>query len=259
MDSDLKQKIYKYIDKSGIPIRRIASVSVTYKPNIYEENYLTDTLEHTLNNPQFSAVPELPFDISESETIQIVKEYIFDTTGIRINQIGQLLSNSSLNGNPFLLVLNEHSGRQKVILARKVIPGSLIIRDKFGNYGFDSLGNIEVIRGDLGISDAPIKNLGNLRKIYKDFWITSYENELQLKSLFPLKEVGGNVSIRNVTFHSLGTLEKVNGNLSIRETNLSDLGNLKFIGGNFIGTRQIFANYDFTGIEIKGKIRLYKD
>ena len=47
MDSNLKHKIYKYIDKTGIPIRRIASVSVTYKPNIYEENYLTDTLEHT--------------------------------------------------------------------------------------------------------------------------------------------------------------------------------------------------------------------
>lgn len=118
MDSELKHKIYKYIDKNGIPIRRIASISVTDKPNIYDENYLTDTLEHNLNNPQFPAVPELPFDISEAEMIQIVKEYIFDTTGIRINQIGQLLSNPSLNGNPFLLVLNEHSGRQKVTLAR---------------------------------------------------------------------------------------------------------------------------------------------
>ena len=258
MDSDLKHKIYKYIDKNGIPIRRIASISVTYKPNIYEENYLTDTLEHTLNNPQFSAVPELPHDISETEMIQIVKEYIFDTTGIRINQIGQLLSNSSLNGNPFLLVLNEHSGRQKVTLARKVIPGSLIIRDKYGNYGFDSLGNIEVIRGDLGISDAPIKNLGNLRKIYKDFWITSYENDLQLQSLFPLKEVGGNVSIKEQNLKSLGSLEIVKGNLTIRQSNISDLGDLKFVGGNLLLRRDVFENFDFSKIEVKGKIKFFK-
>ena len=258
MDSDLKHKIYKYIDKNGIPIRRIASISVTYKPNIYEENYLTDTLEHTLNNPQFSAVPELPFDISEAEMIQIVKEYIFDTTGIRINQIGQLLSNSSLNGNPFLLVLNEHSGRQKVTLARKVIPGSLIIRDKYGNYGFDSLGKIEVIRGDFGISDAPIKNLGNLRKIYKDFWITSYENELQIQSLFPLKEVGGNVSIKEQNLKSLGSLEIVKGNLTIRQSNISDLGDLKFVGGNLLLRKYAFENYNLSKIEVKGKIKFFK-
>jgi len=258
MDSDLKQKIYKYIDKSGIPIRRIASISVTYKPNIYDENYLTDSLEHNLNNPQFSAVPELPFDISETEMTQIVKDYIFDTTGIRINHIGQLLSNPSLNGNPFLLLLNEHGGRQKVTLARKVIPGSLIIRDKYGNYGFDSLGNIEVIRGDFGISDAPIKNLGNLRKIYKDFWITSYENELQLKSLFPLKEVGGNVSIKEQNLKSLDSLEIIKGNLTIRQSNISDLGDLKFVGGNLLLRRDIYENFDFSKIEVKGRIKFFK-
>ena len=258
MDSELKHKIYKYIDKNGIPIRRIASISFTYKPNIYDENYLTDTLEHNLNNPQFSAVPELPFDISETEMIQIVKEYIFDTTGIRINQIGQLLSNPSLNGNPFLLVLNEHSGRQKVTLARKVIPGSLIIRDKYGNYGFDSLGKIEVIRGDFGISDAPIKNLGNLRKIYKDFWITSYENELQIQSLFPLKEVGGNVSIKEQNLKSLGSLEIVKGNLTIRQSNISDLGDLKFVGGNLLLRKYAFENYNLSKIEVKGKIKFFK-
>ena len=258
MDAELKHKIYKYIDKNGIPIRRIASISVTYKPNIYDENYLTDTLEHNLNKPHFSAVPELPFDISETEMIQIVKEYIFDTTGIRINHFGQLLSNPSLNGNPFLLVLNEHSGRQKVTLARKVIPGSLIIRDKYGNYGFDSLGKIEVIRGDFGISDAPIKNLGNLRKIYKDFWITSYENELQIQSLFPLKEVGGNVSIKEQNLKSLGSLEIVKGNLTIRQSNISDLGDLKFVGGNLLLRRDVFENYNFSNIEVKGKIKFFK-
>lgn len=258
MDSDFKQKVYKYIDKNGIPIRRIASISITYKPNIYDENYLTNTFDHNLNNPQFSAVPELPFDISESEMIQIVKEYIFDTTGIRINQIGELLSNPTLNGNPFLLMLNEHSERQKIALAKKVIPGSLILRFNYGNFGFESLGNIEVIRGDFGVSDSQIKSLGNLSKIYKDLWIKSYEHPLQLTSLYPLSEVGGNVSIRNVSFNSLETLEIVKGNLSIRGTEISDLGNLKYIGGNFLAPKHLYENYDFTGIEIKGKIKLFK-
>jgi hypothetical protein len=256
MDAELQNKIYKYLDKNGIPIRRIATISATYKPNIYNEGYLTDTLQHNLNSPQFSLVPELPFEITESEMIEVVKDYILDTTGVRINHIGQLSSNPSFNGNPFLLLLNEHSERQKISLAKKAIPGSLILRYNYGNYGFESLGNIEVIRGDFGVSDSQIKSLGNLRKIYKDLWIKSYEHPLHLTSLYPLSEVGGNVSIRNVSFKSLESLEKVKGNLSISGTEISDLGNLKFVGGNFIAPRHLYENYDFSGLEIKGKVRL---
>jgi hypothetical protein len=106
MNTDLKQKIYKYIDKNGIPIKRIATVSVTYKPNIYEENYLTDKFEQNLNSPDFSVLPELPFDISDTQMSQVVTDYIFDTTGVRIEHIGQILSNPYLNGIPFLLLLN---------------------------------------------------------------------------------------------------------------------------------------------------------
>lgn len=120
------------------------------------------------------------------------------------------------------------------------------------------MGNIEVIRGDLGISDAPIKNLGNLRKIYKDFWITTYDNELQLKSLFPLKEIGGNVSIKEQNLKSLDSIEIVKGNLTIRQSNISDLGDLKFVGGNLLLRRDIFENYDFSKIEVKGKIKFFK-
>jgi hypothetical protein len=258
MNTDLKQKIYKYIDKNGIPIKRIATVSVTYKPNIYEEIYLTDTFEQNLNSPDFSVLPELPFDISDTQMSQVVTDYIFDTTGVRIEHIGQILSNPYLNGIPFLLLLNEHGTKQKISLAKKVIPGSLILRDKYSNYGFDSLGNIEVIRGDFGISDSLVKNLGNLRKIYKDFWITSYVNQLQLQSLFPLKEVGGNVSIKDLNLKSLDTLEFVKGNITIRQSNIKDLGNLKFVGGNFLARKEHFENYDFSNIEIKGKIKLYK-
>jgi hypothetical protein len=259
LNSELKNKIYQYIDKNGIPIRRVSSSSLNYKPNIYNEDYLNNTFQENLNYPAFSLVPELPFDISDNEAITVVKNYIYDTTGITIDEIGQLSSNPSFNGNPFLLLLNEHSKRQKIALARKIIPGSLILRFNQGNYGFESLGNIEVIRGDLGISDSQIESLGRLRKVYKDLWIKSYDHNLKLTELAPLNEVGGNVIIRNVSFNSLETLEIVKGNLNIRGTTISDLGKLKFVGGNFLASKQFFENYDFSGIEIKGKIKLYKD
>ncbi len=259
MDVELRKKIYKYIDKNGIPIRRKGIVLVSYKPNVYNENYLPSDLQQNLNNPQFSLIPELPFEIKEDEMIQMVIDYVFDTTGVRIDDIGQLSSNPSYFSNPFLLLLNEHSSKQKISLAKKIIPGSLILRYNFGNYGFESLGKIEVIRGDLGVSDSQIKSLGNLRKVYKDLWIKSYEHPLQLNSLYPLSEVGGNVSIRDVGFNSLETLEIVKGNLNIRGTEISDLGNLKFVGGNFIAPRRLYENYNFSGIEIKGKVRLYND
>jgi hypothetical protein len=120
------------------------------------------------------------------------------------------------------------------------------------------LGNIEVIRGDFGISDSTIRNLGNLRKIYKDFWVTRYENLLQLEPLSPLKEVGGNVTINDEILSSLDTLESVKGNLNLRKSKITNLGNLKYVGGNFLAKKEIFDTYDFSNIDIPGKIKLFK-
>lgn len=258
VDSELEKKIFKLLDKTGIPIRKTVGFSVVFKPNLYNEEYLKDTLEHNLYKPEFGIVPELPFEFSTEEMITIVLKYIYDTTGIKLSKMEQLLTTPSYNGNPFLLLLNEHSFRQKICLAKKTIPGSLILRYNYGNFGFISLGNIEVIRGDFGISDSTIRNLGNLRKIYKDFWVTRYENLLQLESLSPLKEVGGNVTINDEILSSLDTLESVKGNLNLRKSKITNLGNLKYVGGNFLAKKEIFDTYDFSNIDIRGKIKLFK-
>ena len=199
----------------------------------------------------------MPFSITSEEMDNVVIKYIFETTGILLDDIGQIVTNPTFKGMPFLLILDEHDSQWKVTLAKKTIPGSLILRPDYHNVGIDSLGVIEIIDGDFGICDAPIENLGNLNKITGDFWIARYDDYLKIHSLKPLKEVGGNVVINDINLSTLGTLERVNGNLNLRKSNISDLGSLKCIGGNFLGKKEIFCDYDFSKIDVKGKIKFY--
>lgn len=176
-----------------------------------------------------------------------------------MDDVGQIATNPTYKGVPFLLILNEHGGTKKVSLARKTIPGSLIIRPDYNNVGIKSLGNIERINGDLGICDAPIQDLGKLTKVKGDLWFTRYDNHLRLESLKPVVEIGGNLVLNDDKITSLDTIESVKGNLNLRKSSIKDLGALKYIGGNFLGRRKVFQDFDFSNIEILGKIRLYKE
>lgn len=254
----IENKVFKYFDKNGISLKNLTQIKVTWNHNIYNETYINNNGEHNLNKPAKNISIDTPFNLKENEINELVINYIYETTGVLLDNIGQILTNPSYNGVPFLLILNEHNTTKKVSLARKSIPGSLIIRPDYYNVGIKSLGKIERINGDLGICDAPIEDLGNLLKIKGDLWITRYDDRLKLKSLKPLIEVGGNLSINDKNITSLDSVEVVKGNLSLRKSSIKNLGNLKFVGGNFIGNREIFENYDFSKIEIKGKVRLYK-
>ena len=230
-DKAIENSIFKYFDKNGIPFEILSQVSVQWTRNIYNEDYLSNEVEHNLNRPNCRIKNIAPFKLSENELGKIVLKYISETTGVHLDDIGQIVTNPTYNGVPFLLQLNEHGGTKKVTLAKKNIPGSLILRADYNNCGLKSLGKIERINGFFGISDSPIQDLGSLKKVKGDFWITRYNDYLRLFSLNPLIEVGGNLTINDRNIVSLGTVEKVKGNLNLRKSVITDLGALKFVGG----------------------------
>lgn len=254
----IEKELFKFIDKNGIPYTLNNIVTVSYKKNIYDEDYLTNEINHNLNTITRVIKLKLPYELIDIDMEKIVLKYLFETTGKYFNDINEIVKFPVLNGIPFLIILDEHSDIQKVTLATKNIPGSIILRHDYNNVGIKTLGNIERINGDFGICDAPIENLGNLTKIQGDFWITKYDNYLILKSLKPLIEIGGNMVINDENIKSLETIQRVKGNLNLCKSAVSELGSLKYIGGNFLGRKDVFENYNFSNIEIKGKIRLYK-
>ena len=163
----------------------------------------------------------------------------------------------TLNGLPFILLLNEHSSNnRKIFLGKKIIPGSLFTRTKYCNYGFRTLGNIKTIRGSLGI-DSEMDDLGKLERVNRDLWFSTVIDH-PLESLSPLKVIGGNLSMRN-TYTSLGTLEHVKGNVSLRKSFVRDLGSLKIVDGNLYYSKVNEDYYDFSNIEVKGLIKGFND
>lgn len=114
---DIKE-IYKFIDKKGIPFKKISSIGI----------YLNKNHELTKDEyPKQSINIDLPFDLNREQQNQIVLDYIYDLTTFKFTDVNELLSKKALNNMPFILELNEHSN-PKLFVAFKKIPGSLIIR-----------------------------------------------------------------------------------------------------------------------------------
>lgn len=168
-----------------------------------------------------------------------------------------------LNGNPFLLVINKGYNDSRLMLATETINGDLRINKKFNKYGFlqsnwiKTLGRISTINGDLYI-DNEMENLGNLKIVNGNLIFSNHTYQSKLESLSPLKKVIGDLYLKN-THVSLGTLEEVKGNLNLRKTTVKDLGALKKVGGNVLISKSEKDNYDFSEIDIQGKIRYYND
>jgi hypothetical protein len=251
-------KIYKYIDQKGIPYRKMASFGISI-----DDNYNLTKDEYP---KQFIKI-ELPFDLTKEEQNQIVLDYIYDLTTFKFKDVNDLLSKKALNNMPFILELNEHSN-PKLFVAFKRIPGSLIIRGdkhyKDNGHEIKTLGNIESIRGDLGLSNTKIENLGKLKRIGGNFWFSGTDDFIsksgfEISVLNPLKKVNGAVSIRGNSVKSLGTLRYVGKNLSLRNSSVTNLGDLEYVGGNLLISRYNLDSYDFSKVKVEGKIREYND
>jgi hypothetical protein len=143
----------------------------------------------------------------------------------------------------------------KNIIQSNIIDTDIIIRGEI----IKSLGDVEKITGFLGISDANIQNLGNLKIVEKDFWISSYFVSSELSSLNKLEFVGGDIGLRYSKIKDLGNLKKVGGRLSLRDTEIESLGNLEYVGGDLFLPKRIEKKINLSKVKVEGKVRFWND
>jgi hypothetical protein len=276
---DKKEELYKYIDHNGISYGTLVSSELYIQENnndflqkILLENDLTQEeiiekgsliiSKHTrwgIVEPRFPS----NFKLTKSEQVDLVLDWFYDTTGYKVKEFKTLFELPVLNGNPFLLVIDKEHNDSRLMLATEIINGDLRINKKFNNYGFlqsnwiKTLGRISIINGNLYI-DNEMENLGNLKIVNGSLSFSNHTYQYKLESLNPLEKVNGDLYLKN-THVSLGKLEEVKGNLNLRKTSVKDLGALKKVGGNILVSKSEKDTYDFSQINIKGKIRYYND
>lgn len=136
-----------------------------------------------------------------------------------------------------------------------LISKSIVVRGKH----LLSLNELETIDGNLGISDSNIQDLGNLKTILGDFWISYNTVTPSLKSLGLLEKVMGDVNLRYSNVSSLGNLAEVGGRLSLRDTPISDLSKLRTVGGDLYLPKHAQNVIPVGHIEVKGRVRYWND
>ena len=169
-----------------------------------------------------------------------------------------------LNRKPFLLQVERGIRNYFLVLATQTVDGDMIVREKYHNrHGFlqenfiKTFGQINKINGTLGI-DGKINDFGNLTEVVGDLWFSNHIYQENLESIYPLKTVYGDFNLKN-THTSLSTLEEVGGNLNLRKTTCHNISSLKRVGGNVLISKSQLANFDFSEVEINGKIKTYND
>jgi hypothetical protein len=250
MTDELRHKIYEYFDNNGIAGYHLSSVSFTLDLN---EQHFSKAREKRLFRPKLSK-----FNLTEDEADQIVLDYVYHTTNVKIQSTNDLINMRSIEGKPFFLLLNEHErDKLKYCLAFGKIPGSVIFRntDKI-----ETLGNITEICGDLGFSDSDVKDLGNLKRIEGSFWISqSGSTFTKLTSLQNIEYIGKDLHIKNSNISNLGNLKRVGGNLNLRESLVTDLGNVEYIVGNLLLPIELKGIIKTDKTVVQGKIKYFND
>lgn len=271
-------EVYKFIDQNGIPFKKLASFSI----NVQENNLLNrlriendkstnniinkgQLIVSTHNHPNIK-VPFFPDSLNLDREAQekITINWLKDTTGYIVDEFKTLFELPVLNQNPFLLQTEKGYRNFFLVLATKVIKGDLVVREKYHrHHGFlqenfiSTFGQIEKIHGTLGI-DGKMNDFGNLKEVSGDLWFSNHVYQDHLDSIKPLKKVNGNLNLKN-THASLETLEVVGGNLNLRKTTCYNISSLKSVGGNVLISRSELDRFDFSAVEIKGKIKMYND
>ncbi len=246
---DLTQNIYKTFDTEGIKLKPIYKFSLTFDIETNE----TDT------NSGFSYLPFQPqrdkFNLTNSEFIDTIIDYIYDTTSVRIDKIEDLEKYPSINNLPFILKINEYDNDATIFaLAFGRIPGSVTIRKE---HKILSLGNIVEIDGTLGLSNTSISSFGKLKKVNGSLWISYHDPSSNLIDLNEIEEIGGSLLLRGFPIRTLSKLKKVGGILNLRGTNIEDLGLLEFVGDHLYLPKSKRDYFDFDKIHIGGKIKYF--
>lgn len=135
------------------------------------------------------------------------------------------------------------------------IASDIVIRGEY----IKSLGEVSKVNGSLGFNESTIEDLGNLKEVTGDFWISSRTVYSNLTSLHKLETVGGDMHLRYSNIIELGSLKRVDGKLTLRDTSIKSLGSLKYVGGDLYLPKRLENEMDISNIEIKGKVRFWKD
>jgi len=271
-------KIYNYIDQKGIPFKKLTN----YNIKIQEDdilNRLNIESDETANriikkgeliisthNHVDIKEPDFPnkFKLDKNEQKEIALSWLKDTTGYFVNEFITLFELPELNSKPFLLQVERGINNYFLVLATQIIDGDIIIREKYHNHhGFfqenfiKTFGQITKINGTIGI-DGKMNDFGNLEEVSGDLWFSNHVYQENLKSIYPLKKVIGDLNLKN-THACLSSLEEVGGNLNLRKTTCHNLSSLKRVGGNILLSKSQSNNFDFSKVEINGKIKTFND
>ena len=143
-------------------------------------------------------------------------------------------------------------------LATVIVDGEIRTSVVLRGSGVKSLGCVQVVHGDLGLSDSALESLGELREIRGDFWLSHHTITPRLRSLGKLQKVRGNASLAHWMFTDLGELSEVGGNLSLRDSEVSSLGKLSYVGGNLSLPSTFKDDPALSGITVGGKTTFWK-
>lgn len=247
--SDLKTKIYHYLDKNGIKGNISASISIGF--NLEEQEVETKF-------PKTFRLSSNPFNLTDKEFESIILDYIYDTTSIRIDSLINIDKYSSIDGLPFIIeIFKEGEFNSTFTLAFGTINGTLILdeTDKI-----ISLGNIETINGDLKLKGSSIKSLGKLKTVNGSIYIRQFDPPFtNLTSLDNLENVTGSAILKSSPIADLGKLKHVGATLNLRKTNISTLGNLEFVGGNLFLPRDKINLLDTSCVSVGGNLKYFSN
>lgn len=271
-------KIYSFIDKEGIPFKKLASFSIrVQKDDILnrlsiEADETTDKIINkgeliisTHNHPDVKT-PDFPnkFKLEREAQEEIVINWLKDTTGYIVDEFKTLFELPELNGKPFLLQVERGIRNYFLVLATQTINGDMIVREKYHNRHrflqenfIKTFGQITKINGTLGI-DGKMNDFGNLTEVGGDLWFSNHVYQENLETIYPLKTVYGDFNLKN-THASLSSLEEVGGNLNLRKTTCHNISSLIRVGGNVLLSKSQLPNFDFSKVEINGKVKTYND
>ena len=271
-------KIYKYIDQKGIPFIKLINISI----RIYEDDFVNrfriesdETANKIIKKGELIISthnhiniiePDFPnkFKLDKREQKETALSWLKDTTGYFVNEFKTLFELPELNGKPFLLQVERGVNNYYLVLATQIIDGDLTIREKYhSRHGYlqenfiKTFGQITKINGTIGI-DGIMNEFGNLKEVGGDLWFSNHVYQENLESIYPLKKVCGDLNLKN-THASLSSLEEVGGNLNLRKTTCHNISSLKRVGGNILLSKSQSNNFDFSKVEINGKIKIFND
>lgn len=260
MDSIQKQKIFDYFDKNGVLIY-FGRVHLQIDFNIKTDNSVKVSFPNNIVYDLEQSV--LNVELSEVEGNKIALEY-FETKGLKLIDLVEVDNYKIKDGKPYILVsetylfpkISEKKRFKYIDFANETYRHSLAF---YKSDGLKDLGDIKRIKGSLGLSECSIKSLGKLKRIDGGMWIAQETEPCDLEDLGELEHVGKDLNLKNTNVTRLNKLKHVGGNLVLRDLKVEDFGSLEYVGGNILLSEDYRNVFDFKNIEIKGKVKYFKN